>query len=302
MCAARILIVEDEAVALEMLSRTLRDQGYDTLVANNGDEAWRLLSQEPDSFDVVILDRMTADMGGIDTLRRIKTEPDMAHLPVIMLTSMAADEAIAEGLQAGAHYYLTKPFAADTLVAIVAAAVRDHEDYLDLQQRVLQATRTLGRLAQAEFSFRSPEEARDIATMLAQVSPDPGRVVLGLSELMLNAVLHGNLGIGYKELSQIGVGAPLITEIERRLTLPEYADKRAKIEFRRTADELHFIIRDEGQGFDWRQYLEMNPERAFDTHGRGIAISKLLSFDRLTYHGCGNEVEAVVSLSRIPIY
>ena len=69
------------------------------------------------------------------------------------------------------------------------------------------------------------------------------------------------------------------------------------VEFMRNPGELRFTVRDQGKGFDWQQYLEMSPERAFDTHGRGIAMSKLLSFDRLEYRGCGNEVECVVKLT-----
>lgn len=297
MCAKRVLIVDDEPINLEALTEILQDEGYETRGAENGTDAWRLLSEDSGDFDVVVLDRMMPDMDGIEVLRRIKAQADMVHMPVIMQTSMATDEAIAEGLQAGAYYYLTKPFAADTLVAIVAAAVRDHQNFLDLQREVRQATRTLACLAQAEFSFRTTDEARDIATLLAQVAPDPGRVVLGLSELMLNAVEHGNLGLTYQDKSRLGVGEPLAEEIERRLANPDFADKRATITFQRMPDELRFLIRDQGQGFDWQQYLEMSPERAFDTHGRGIAMSKLLSFDDLTYRGCGNEVEGIVRLA-----
>ncbi|HZV55404.1 MAG TPA: response regulator [Rhodocyclaceae bacterium] len=296
MSANRVLIVEDEPINLEALVEILGDEGYATSSAENGTEAWRQLSSAPTSFDIVLLDRMMPDMDGIEILRRMKARPEMVHTPVIMQTSMSGDSAIAEGLQAGAYYYLTKPFAADTLVAIVAAAVRDHRDYLELQDEVNKASRTLSCLNSAEFSFRTTDEARDIATLLAQVAPDPGRVVLGLSELMLNAIEHGNLGITYAEKSAMGGGEPLAEEIARRLADRANADKQATIEFQRTPSELRFVIRDQGRGFNWQQYLEMSPNRAFDTHGRGIAMSRLLSFDRLNYIGCGNEVEGVVLL------
>ena len=55
-----------------------------------------------------------------------------------------------------------------------------------------------------------------------------------------------------------------------------------------------FTIRDHGQGFDWHEFLDMRPERAFDTHGRGIAMSRLISFDQLNYVGRGNEVVALL--------
>ena len=297
MVASRILIAEDEPVGLMVLTDILGDEGYEIHSAVNGTDAWRLLAESPDGFDVVLLDRMLPDMDGIEILRRMKDRPEMARLPVIMQTSMSGNEAVAEGLKAGAYYYLVKPFAADTLVAIVGAAIRDHRDHVELQHEVQQASRSMACLGRAEFSFRTTEEARDVATLLAQVAPDPGKVVLGLSELMLNAVEHGNLGITYDEKTRLGGGETLAEEIHRRLASPDFCDKVATVEFIRDAGGLRFIIRDQGKGFDWRQYLEMSPERAFDTHGRGIAMSKLLSFDTLEYKGCGNEVEGRVKLT-----
>ncbi|MDR1995114.1 ATP-binding protein [Azonexus sp.] len=133
--------------------------------------------------------------------------------------------------------------------------------------------------------------------LLANTAPEPARVVLGLSELMLNAVEHGNLAIGYQEKSQLIKFGRLQQEVASRLDDPRFAARRVEIEVRRVADELSFLIRDQGVGFDWHGYLEMRPERAFDTHGRGIAMSRMVSFDRLEYRGCGNEVEAVIRLA-----
>jgi len=53
-------------------------------------------------------------------------------------------------------------------------------------------------------------------------------------------------------------------------------------------------IADQGQGFDWKNYVEFSPERVFDLHGRGIAMSKAISFDSLEYCGNGNKVIATV--------
>ncbi len=295
--ARRILVAEDEPINLEALTEILTDAGYEVDSVGNAGGAWDALSSDPARFDLVLLDRVMPDMDGIEILRRIKRRPELLHLPVIMQTSLGGDEAVAEGLKAGAYYYLTKPFAADTLLAIVAAAIQDYQDYRDLERSARRTGQALTCLARAQFEFRTPDEARDISTLIAQVAPDPGRVVLGLSELTLNAIEHGNLGLTYEDKSRLGVGEPLAAEIARRLTMAEFARRRATIEFRRTADELVFVIRDEGSGFDWRRYLEMSPERAFDTHGRGIAMSRMLSFDRLEYRGCGNEVEAAVLLA-----
>ncbi|HMX15611.1 MAG TPA: response regulator [Rhodocyclaceae bacterium] len=290
-----VLVVEDEPVSLATLVENLETEGYRTASAQNGQVAWDLISAAPDSFDAILLDRVMPDMDGIEVLRRVKTHPAMAYTPVIMQTAMSADADVADGLRAGAFYYLTKPFSADTMLAIVAAAAKDHRLHRDLQRQARQTTRTLAWLRRAEFAFRTPEEARDIATLVAHAAPEPDRVVLGLIELMLNAVEHGNLEISYDEKTRLISEDRLMEEIRSRLALPEMGARNAVLAVERTSNTIRFGVIDEGRGFDWSEYLEMQPRRAFHTHGRGIAMARMISFDALEYRGRGNEVWATVN-------
>ncbi len=297
--STRVLIVEDEPVNRKILLENLEQEGYQTTCVSTGEDVWAQISANPDGFDVILLDRIMPDMNGIEILRRVKAHPTLLQTPIIMQTTLSSDAdiaEIAEGLRAGAYYYLTKPYPADTLLAIVATAAADRRQQLELQRKVHQAARTLTCLCKAEFRFSTPDQARDIATLVATATPNPERVVLGLTELMLNAVEHGNLGIGYKEKSLLIDEGRLFDEIARRLETPDHAGKQAVLEFTREDDEFRFLIRDLGTGFDWRDYLEISPERAFDTHGRGIAMSRMISFDCLEYQGCGNEVLAKVTM------
>ena len=59
---------------------------------------------------------------------------------------------------------------------------------------------------------------------------------------------------------------------------------------------MTFLVKDQGSGFDWNQYLEFDPQRAMHSHGRGIAMANSISFDDLKYRGCGNEVLITVNL------
>lgn len=291
-----VLVVDDEPIGREILAENLLVEGYSVVEAESGEAAWKLIDETPERFDAILLDRMMPDMDGIEILRRVKQRADMRHVPVIMQTGMTADADVLEGLQAGAYYYLTKPFSADTLLAIVAAATRDYRGHRELEEEVKRQGRILSCLAEARFVYRTTDEARALSALLANVAPEPARVVLGLSELMLNAVEHGNLAIGYREKSQLIDADRLYDEIRHRLNDPRFASRQAEVVIRRDGGELCFTIRDQGSGFDWRGYLEMSPERAFDTHGRGIAMSRMISFDRLEYRGCGNEVEAAIRL------
>ena len=288
--------MDDEPIGREVMAENLLDEGYEVVEADSGESAWAAIDATPQRFDAILLDRLMPDMDGIEILRRVKNRPDMMSVPVIMQTGMTADADVLEGLKAGAYYYLTKPFAAETLLAIVAAAVRDYRSHLALEEEVKRQGSTLSCLAEARFVFRTPNEARNLATLLANAAPEPGRVVLGLSELMLNAVEHGNLGIGYQQKTQLIENDYLHVEIDRLLATAEFGGRQAELLVSRSADELTYRVRDQGIGFDWSAYLEMSPERAFDTHGRGIAMSRMISFDRLEYRGCGNEVEAAIRL------
>ncbi|GAB1392809.1 hypothetical protein MASR1M60_09720 [Rhodocyclaceae bacterium] len=292
----QLLVVEDEAILLDILVETLTEHGYAVQVAETGAEAMRLLEKHAGTLDTVLLDRLLPDMDSLGLLPRIKDNPALAHVPVIIQTSLTSPEDVAAGLNAGAYYYLTKPFPPETLLSIVRAAVRDRLEYLDLQGRMHHAEGIMRHLVRGEFRFRTQTEARDLAALVAHAAPDPARVVLGLTELMLNAVEHGNLAITYEEKSRLIAADALTSEVERRLADSLYSDRTARLFLTRGHDAVEFVVQDEGEGFNWQPFLEMVPERAFDTHGRGIAMSRLLSFDHIEYRGLGNEVACRVLL------
>lgn len=291
-----ILVVEDEATNRFLINELLQDDGYTTVAVDNGEAAWQELARAPERFDAVLLDRAMPGMDGIQVLTQIKAHPSLRMLPVIMQTGKTAKEDILEGLQRGAYYYLTKPFERATLLAIVKTAVADYTNYKSLSQQLRQTANTLRMLKKGHFSFRTLEEGRNLASLLANATPDPEKVMVGLMELLLNAVEHGNLGITYDEKCQLRDKVLWMEEVERRLQLPENAKKQVSIAMKRLKKTIHFTIRDQGQGFDWRPYLDFSPERVFDCNGRGIAMARALSFDHLEYRGCGNEVVAVVKL------
>jgi len=132
--------------------------------------------------------------------------------------------------------------------------------------------------------------------VLANAFPEPKRVVIGLSELLVNAVEHGNLGITYEEKTRLREEGRWEAEVELRLADPAHADKQVRVHFWRESEQICVRIEDQGQGFEWQKYVDMDPERAFDTHGRGIAMSRLISFDSIEYKGAGNRVEVSVRI------
>jgi DNA-binding response OmpR family regulator len=292
MKSPHVLVVEDDPFTLELLRDALITEDFRCTCVMNGAEAWERLRRDTTLFDAVLLDRGLPDLDGIEILGRLKGLPKSRQVPVIVQTARSSTADIEQGLQAGAYYYLVKPFSAETLVAILTAAIRDHQHQVQLWEQVHHASRSMASLKRAEFQFQSLAEANDIAALMAKVAPDPEQVVLGLAELMINAVEHGNLGIQYEEKGALLMNGEWHNEIQRRLQHPAYAGKRATLKYERDPDGFRFLISDQGLGFDWQKYLTMHPDRAFDLHGRGIAISAGCCFSRLEYRGTGNEVEA----------
>ena len=291
-----ILVADDELFNVDILVEYLEDTGYRVDTATDGQSAWDLLEADPGRFDVVILDRMMPGLNGLQVLERIKGHPVLQSVPVILQTALAAKEEILEGLQAGAYYYLTKPFDEDMLLSVLSTAVEDRQRYLRALEDSDMASRTFGLMHEAAFTFNSLHSARDIATVLANAFPDPRRVVIGLTELLVNAVEHGNLGITYEEKSQLREQGRWESEVESRLADPVHAHKQVRVHYARGIDCICVRIEDEGQGFEWQKYVDMDPERAFDTHGRGIAMSRMISFDSIEYLGVGNQVEITVRI------
>jgi CheY-like chemotaxis protein/anti-sigma regulatory factor (Ser/Thr protein kinase) len=291
-----VLLVDDEPLNVEILLEYLEDTGYKVETAEDGQMAWDRLDADPGRYDVVLLDRMMPGLSGMQVLERIKQHPVLKSVPVILQTAMAAKEDIVDGLKAGAYYYLTKPFDEDMLLSVLSTAVDDRQRYMQALSDSDVASRTFGLMHEAAFAFRDLHSAHDIATVLANAFPDPKRVVIGLTELLVNAVEHGNLGITYDEKSDLRAEDRWEQEIEARLADPANAAKQVRVEYLRCDDAIRVRIRDEGEGFDWQKYVDMDPSRAFDTHGRGIAMSRMISFDAVTYYGNGNEVEVEVRI------
>ncbi len=289
-----ILLVDDNAANLEILEGYLDHSGYTLVAACDGVEALEKLMREPHRYYAVLLDLMMPRMTGMEVLQHMKAHPVLMQVPVIIQTAAASPAEVTRGLAAGAHYYLTKPFEKDDLLAILTTAIRDRSAYLSVQEELESTAGTLQLLHNGTFRFQTLDEARRLAALLAHAYPDPSRVVTGILELLLNAVEHGNLGITYDEKSRFLEAGQLDEEIARRLKAPAYAGRRAVATFIRHGQDLYLSVIDEGSGFDWRPFLHLDPQRAFDTHGRGIATAKMVSFDSLEYHGAGNHVETVV--------
>ena len=294
----RILAVDDEALNLEILLEYFADECALSLeTADGGEAAWALLQNPENDYKAILLDRMMPGLDGIGLLKRIKGDARLAGIPVIMQTAANSAAQIREGLEAGAYYYLTKPYRRDNLLAIVQAALIDAEARDALRLQLHSHINSLQFLKQAEFSIRTVDEASQLASFIARACPNAEMVVMGISELLINAIEHGNLGLSYAEKSSLKRDDCWRPEIDRRAALATNIVKEVKLQFQRDMHSITLRVIDQGHGFDWQSFLEIDPERAFDPNGRGIALARLLSFSTLIYEGGGNTAVATISLA-----
>lgn len=291
---AAILIVDDEPFNLDIIKEFLDGQNYTLFTAKNGEDAWNQLETKPEKFDVILLDRMMPKLDGMQVLSRIKAHPILKSTPVILQTAKSSQQDIIDGMNSGAYYYLTKPFDDEILCSIVRTAIEDKMRYDLLTQELEESVRGLAMLQTAHFEFRTIDEANDLAKILANACAQPEKVVTGISELLINAVEHGNLKICYADKTRLVAEGKWHSEVRKRLKLPRYKDKKVLVSFKREGQNNRILIEDEGTGFEWQNFLELDPKRVFDSHGRGIAMAKILSLDEINYQECGNKVEIIV--------
>ena len=119
-----LLVVDDNEMNRDMLSRRLQRQGYRVTVAVDGLQALEILDQE--DFDLVLLDIMLPVMNGYQVLEHLKADLSLSHIPVIITTALDESDGKAKCIELGAEDYLTKPFNPVTLKSRISDCLERH--------------------------------------------------------------------------------------------------------------------------------------------------------------------------------
>lgn len=291
----KILAVDDEEMNIDVLEEHLKEAGFAVVIARDGVEAMDALEKHPD-IEAIVLDRMMPRMDGMEVIRRVKDMDRIRNIPIIMQTAAASNEQILEGLRAEVYYYLTKPYSIFKLVSIVRAALSSTTEQEKMRADVRDFKGMISLMNDASFHFRTLEEARILARDIAKCCPDPEKAVLGLNELLVNAIEHGNLGISYAEKKLLVVAGKWNKEIEERLAKDEFKNKTATLACSIKDGVITITIRDEGKGFNWQTYMDVVPARMAEPHGRGIITAREAFDGRIKYNVSGNEVVCTIPL------
>ncbi len=178
--AEKILIVDDDADTLKLVGLMLERQGYEIIVAYNGSQALsKVGSHQP---DLILLDAMMPDMDGYAVTRKIRNDPSVSHIPIIMFTAKTMVNDRVEGFEAGVDDYMTKPTHPAELASRVKSLLARNTRSLNRSGRRGNVIGVLG----VKGGLGTSTLALNLATVLAEQDQDvlltdyqPGAGTLG---------------------------------------------------------------------------------------------------------------------------
>src|SRR5207245_1851926 len=180
----RVLLVEDEQDVAQLIRYNLTKEGYDVVISGNGNDALRLAREHRP--DVILLDIMVPQLNGWEVCRRLKKDPELSVIPVIMVTGRVEEGDKVLGFEVGADDYVTKPFSPRELIARIRAVVRRGRQG-DAKDK--KANRKAADLEIDRYRFEVRMKGRPIELtpkefeLLATLVGTPGRV-FGREELL----------------------------------------------------------------------------------------------------------------------
>lgn len=145
----RVLIAEDDVASRLLLTANLRQWGYEVVVATNGEEALQQLLQ-PDPPPLAVLDWMMPLLDGVEVCRRVRANPALRSLYLILLTAKDTEDSVVEGLDAGANDYVVKPFKRRELQARIQVGVRVLELQAELVRHVAELQAALKQVKELQ--------------------------------------------------------------------------------------------------------------------------------------------------------
>lgn len=204
----RILLVDDDQEITDYIAKELAGR-YHFQTCRNGIEALQLLLADPTRFDVLVSDIMMSEMDGMTLLRSIKSNSQIAHIPVILLTSKTEIAHRLEGLSAGADAYMAKPFVIDELRAtidgLIANTLRHRSKFGGNVEAAMAATE---QAADVVKSAMGPDADNKLLERIVKVVNEHlSQADFGVDELCSEVgVSRSQLHRKMKEMTGIGAG------------------------------------------------------------------------------------------------
>jgi CheY-like chemotaxis protein len=220
----------------------------------------------------------------------------LSGVPVLTLTAADRVDDARLAWEAGLGTVLSTPCRLADLKGALDKLARGPERE-DSSEDDLSLSGATALLESCKFRFRTPGDIERLVPVIAALLPDPRRSVPGLSELMMNAIEHGNLEIGHDLKAEWIARGVYQEELAKRLRTTPYSSRWAELIVNRREDGLMIVIMDEGCGFCWQNLIGEEPAPVAELCGNGLAKAQRDSFDELRFNHIGNQVTAFVATS-----
>jgi CheY-like chemotaxis protein len=288
---ATVLVVDDSPVDRRLVGALLEKQpGWKAVYAEDGRQALELLAgQTPDA---VLTDLNMPGLNGLELVEAVKAR--FPGLPVILMTAVGSEELATLALHQGAASYVPKRDLARQLHVTVA-------NVLDVAQTRRGQQRVLDCLQRTERTFHLGNDLSLVPHLVAHLREsladlklgddnDVLRVSVALREALTNAICHGNLEMGPPP--EWGDDAAEKRFVERAQQ-PPYRDRRVHLTVTESPEEVVYVVRDEGPGFDVASLPAPGDPAAFEKFGdRGLTLIRSF-MDEVRFNAAGNEITLV---------
>jgi DNA-binding response OmpR family regulator len=285
----KVLIVDDQEALRSMLARLVARAGFEPVEAKDGREAIELFKKL--SPVVVVSDVMMPKLDGLALLQEVKRIDRGAA--VILMTGLGNEEVLLQALRGGATNFFKKPFNTGELIQEIRAVA-------EYRREAARAVLSTPSLEEETKRFRIPSGderyfplINQVALQLPMILPEEEilNLKIGIEEMIINAVEHGNLGISFAEKAA-AIEAGTLRELVAERLAGAGGAKSVTVSSRLTRDRFQITVCDEGEGFDWRALPGVEAGNLLAFSGRGIFLTKIY-FDEVRYNERGNEVTLV---------
>lgn len=289
---AKILLAEDSQTQAVHIKLMLEKSGHTVEVAPDGEQGLAAVLADPP--DILLTDMHMPGLDGLELTKKVREL--LPDVPVVLMTADGTEELAIEALRAGASNYIAKRRLANDLISSIDSIVAI-QDSRRTRSSILSAlthaesTYTFGNDRQFASSLISQFES-DLKNMVYDDETGLFRIVTALKEAILNAIDHGNLELD-SSLRDEGDGSKFYTLASERILLEPYCHRTVTVTSRVSPEQLAFVIRDDGPGFDRATLPDPeDPENILRSHGRGLILIRSF-MDDVIFNEMGNQITLI---------
>jgi YesN/AraC family two-component response regulator len=291
----KILVVEDQPIYRKLLTEIIESKKFKFIEAHDGESGLEMFKKHKP--DLVFCDVLMPKVDGLQLLKSIKKiKPDTV---VVMVTAHDCEDWVIEAIESGASNYLKKPVAFKEMSHIL-------DKYYKIANNKSISKNIMSVVEEKQLLLKFESNIQTIPLLVDYLINETGDKIkeldrfgfeLGLNELIMNSVEHGNLEIGREEKQKALDKNKLNQLYKTKLKDPELANRTLTVKLHINKEIVEIEIIDEGKGFDWQKISDSIRTNDIESlGGKGIFLSKYY-FDELEYIGKGNIVRVVKNIN-----